>query len=454
MVRNIVFVNVIILFLISPFTSNAQEMNTVNPDLLLGNWEGAFIKGNSYQKFDISFFKNDSILMSNQIIEEWHPQFGEFQLPVETDSTGYISFNTGYGRAKTQLDKVSLEINGHIIDKNPTIYVHFKKVPLPSKPKVIVEPVEVTHGKVSIKGHLHIPENSKNKTVIIIVGGRGCYAGNTEYDLFSKLLSKYKISTFSYHKRGTGKSTGDCNTATIDDLAKDLIEIKSFLKNHPNNYSNIGVIGSSAGGWVMMKASEYTNFDFLMSIVGPSTTVREQQMQSLEKGISKFNLTDLALKELTEYTNLVFDAEVNQDSFDKFSELLRSSEENGWNNLLDGTDIPKNVNDIEKLWVRRHNYDPTNAYIKCNIPLLAIYGENDWIVPFNENINKLKALFTGEREMYLNTFILPEAEHGTEIMEGYRNLNFDKSYWRFFRISPYVQIEIINFLNKYKFIDQ
>ena len=429
----------------------AQISNEKVQEHLIGNWEGAFIKNNSYQRIDITFYLQDKNLMSLQVIEEWHPQFGEFVLPVNIDSLGYLNFNTGYGSAKAQLDSISLEISGYIANSNPATYLHFKKVPAAPRRNFEALPVEIQNGEILLKGHLHRPLYAPSKTVVIIVGGRGCYAGPTKYDLYAKLLRKYGVSTLSYHKRGTGNSTGDCNLATIDDFVNDLISIKEFLGAVPYQYENIGVIGSSAGGWVMMKASERTNFDFLISIVGPSTSVREQQLQSLEKGIRHFKLSETAKKEITAYTNLVFDAEPSEKSFDKFQQLLKGAQKNGWNSLLDGTDIPGSAGDISNLWVRRHNYDPTEAFRNCEVPLLAIYGEKDWIVPHQENIERLQQLFDGSRSKYLTTVLLPEAEHGTEVSEGYQELPNEHSYWRFFRISPKVQIEIIRFLKQHNF---
>lgn len=451
--RTFIFILALIFFTL-PDLLQAQELKKDISQILQGHWEGAFIKNNSYQKFDMSVYLKDSTLMSLQVLEEWHPQFGEFQLPLEIDSLGYISFNTGYGRAKTQLDTITLEISGHIIGADPATYVHFKKVPTPPQPDFKVTPIEVKNVAITLTGHLHEPRHAPSKTAIIVVGGRGCYAGSTKYDLTAKLLRQYGVSTVAFNKRGTGNSTGNCDTATMEDLAKDVVAIKKYLEAPPNKFENIGAIGSSAGGWVIMKASELTDLDFLITIVGPSTSVRVQQMQSLEEGIKKFNLSQTARNEAIEYTNLVFDAKPNEKNFTKFQELLKGAETNGWNTLLDVTDIPKNAEDISNLWVRRHDYDPAKAYNKIMVPLLAMYGEKDWIVPYKENTALLEQYYKGDRKKYLKTVLLPEAEHGTEVQEGYRTLPNNHTYWRFFRISPNVQIELIEFLRQNKFLNK
>jgi pimeloyl-ACP methyl ester carboxylesterase len=300
---------------------------------------------------------------------------------------------------------------------------------------------------------LHQPK-AQSKTAIILVGGRSCYAGSTKYDLYAKLLRDYGVSVLVYNKRGTGKSTGDCAVATISDLADDVMACKKYLENHPNNYNHIGVLGSSAGGWVMVKAQEKANFDFMISIVGPATSVKEQQLQSMEYGFDFYKLPASAKNDLVEYTNMMFDATPTASNFKRFEELLVASKENGWSELLDDTDIPPSAQEISNLWVRRHAYDPKKVLSTYNKPFLAIYGEIDWIVPYKENVARLKEVFSDARADLLNLTIAYDAEHGTETKEKYRTLPNGKSYWRFFRIAPSVQVSIIDFLMKYDLIDK
>lgn len=441
-------VSIFLLCLSCAYTNAQQDISKA----IEGYWEGALIKDNSYQKIDIQFFIDNEKLNSLLIIEEWHPQFGEFITPVEIDSLNQIKMNIAYGKAALQLDKNASELIGQIEGSLPTIYVHLKKVPDPPNPNYNIEAVEIQNGSVTLSGHLHQPKFNTSGTAIIMVGGRGCYAGETKYDLYAKLLRSYGISVLVFNKRGTGNSTGDCALATIDDLASDLVACKTYLDRHPNNYRAIGVIGSSAGGWVISKAEELTNFDFMISIVGPSTSVKEQQLQSMTYGFEEFDLSETAQNQLIEYTNLMFDAKSNTASFDKFKALLATSEEQNWKQLLDDTDIPGSVDGIDELWVRRHNYDPASTLANFDKPFLAIYGEKDWIVPSKENIERLEVLFTNDRRNLLTTVVAPNAQHGTETDGEYVKLANNGSYWRFFRISPVVQIEIIKFLKLHKFI--
>lgn len=442
---------VIILSLLPLALFAQKQEDTFN--ILKGNWEGAFIKNNAHQPINIQFYKKGESYYSLQIIEEWHPQFGEFEIPVSIDSTGKISTNTGHGKAILELDKNYLEMTGYLEGTNPTIYLHLKKVPPLPKPSYSVEEVAFSSGEVMLSGHMHLPKHSNSNSAIILVGGRGCYAGSTKYDLYAKILRQYGMTVLVFNKRGTGKSTGNCEDATIEDLASDVRACKAYLESHSRNFDNIGVLGSSAGGWVMVKAEEKVDFDFMISVVGPSTSVKDQQLKSMDYGLDFYKLSEEARTALKEYTNMMFEAEANETNFDRFEELLQKAEQQGWKELLDDTDIPSSSKAIDSLWVRRHAFDPGSELGNFSNPFLAIYGEIDWIVPYKENIARLNKLFSDDRSELLTTIIAHDSEHGTEVKDQYITLGNGKSYWHFFRISPQVLIEIIEFLRRNNFID-
>ena len=419
---------------------------------LLGNWEGAFIKNNSYQKIEIEFSEKAGKVYALQIMDEWHPTFGEFEVPVEIDSTGKISFSTGYGKTELVLDQNNLEMIGQVKGTNPAIYLHFKKVPKKPAPNYKVEAITIASGPVKLAGHLHIPNQLNKRTAIILVGGRGCYADQTKYNLYAKFLRKYGITVLAYQKRGTGQSTGDCSSATIEDLAEDLQQAKKYLESHPNNYEKIGVLGISAGGWTMAKAEERTDFDFMISIVGPSTSVKDQQLQSMEYGAAFYQLSPDAKQNLRKYTNLMFDAAETDAGFAEMEKLLAGAEKEQWQELLEDTDIPANAKEIANLWVRRHNFDPLRVLGQYDKPFLAIYGERDWIVPHQENVQLLEKYFA-TKKANLNTVVAHNAEHGMEMEARWIDLWANQSYWHFYRISPEVSIEIVDFLKKYDLTD-
>lgn len=422
------------------------------PANLRGYWEGSFIAGNAQQGIQIQFYEEEGIWKCLQIMEEWHPQFGEFVQPVEISESDGIQFNTGYGRATMQLDAENLEMIGRIAEHDPPIKLHLKKVPSPPPPDYELLEVRIPNQGIELYGHLHKPKWKLARTAIILAGGRGCYAGNTKFNLYGKLFRAYGIAVLAFHKRGNGNSGGDCDTATIHDLAGDLQACRSYLKQQFPEIENIGILGSSAGGWVMLRAHEIDPFDFLIGVVGPSTSVFDQQMQSMQYGLAHFDLDPEVRAPLLEYTRMMFDAKPRQRKWRRFQELLDLAELQGWKKLLENTDIPENKEDIEKLWVRRHNFDPGPMLGSIYVPYLAFYGEADWVVPYQENITLLENAFKAGRRELLTTIVAPSAQHGTEVKAMQVELPGNSSYWRFFRISPRLTIAIISFLERHDLI--
>ncbi|MEM9984618.1 MAG: hypothetical protein AAF804_05930, partial [Bacteroidota bacterium] len=244
---------------------------------------------------------------------------------------------------------------------------------------------------------------------------------------------------------------GDCGLATIADLAHDLERVREFVATQEEGFEKIGVLGISAGGWTMAKAEETVDFDFMISVVGPSTSVRDQQLQSASYGADVYQLSPEAKENLLAYTRLMFDAEPTSAGLEAMESTLAPAQEEGWRELLEDTDIPTSEEEIATLWVRRHDFDPREVLEKYPKPFLAIYGERDWIVPQKENIARLEEYFQG-RDENLTTVNAYNAEHGMEMEAGWIELDQNQSYWHFYRISPQVRMATVAFLRKHDLV--
>ena len=121
-------------------------------------------------------------------------------------------------------------------------------------------------------------------------------------------------------------------------------------------------------------------FDFMISIVGPSTSLYEQQIQSLDYGLIEYDIPNEYRSEIVEYTNLVFEAEPTDANFNKMMQLLDSARQHDWIKLLDETDIPASVEIItirSKLCARLIN--PISQFTVKRIGSYpSMKTSNDW----------------------------------------------------------------------------
>src|SRR3569833_257351 len=150
--------------------------------------------------------------------------------------------------------------------------------------------VAFANGEVHLAGTLIVPGKPGKYPAIVLVHGSG--AEDREYSLpLAHYLIRHGVAILSYDKRGTGKSTGDWNTASFDDLAGDAASAISYLRRRSDiDRARIGLMGVSQAGWIMpLAALRSGNVAFMISISGPGipaaeTTIDQARNEMIANG--------------------------------------------------------------------------------------------------------------------------------------------------------------------------
>ena len=258
------------------------------------------------------------------------------------------------------------------------IYGQLKKYPqvnLASETSV-GEEVTFYSNKIKLNGNLLLPEtkNKKYPAVIFAIG-----SGSDSYKLdfrpndkimfwkdLSDILLEMGYAVLFIEKRGVNGSEGNWQKNTIKGRAKDVKAGIDFLKNLDHiDTSKIGLLGHSQGGWVIQQAAvDYRDdVSFIINLSGAASSVIEQEIDNLS-GEWRCNGMD-EKKVIKKSKSLRFKLKM----FRAFSWLIKT---NHFSRII------------------RH--DPQKkilAGIEC--PVLAIYGENDVLVPIEKNIKSMEA---------------------------------------------------------------
>jgi len=108
----------------------------------------------------------------------------------------------------------------------------------------------VSKRRCAPSGTLLIPQQTKPSPAIIFVQGAGPDARSASQFL-AQDFATHGVAALIYDKRGAGASTGDWKHASFEDLAGDVQAAIGFLKRRPDiNPHQIGLMGSSQGGWI------------------------------------------------------------------------------------------------------------------------------------------------------------------------------------------------------------
>lgn len=241
--------------------------------------------------------------------------------------------------------------------------------------------------QTKLAGMLFIPEQTKNYPLAIIINGSGySKRKNTWYLSIVKHLQDNGIAVLFPDKRGSEKSEGNWIGASPELLSTDTESAIKFIKSQDSlNYTDIGLLGISQGGWIApISASKTEDLSFIVNISGTITNGDEQLLHEETNTIAKYTYKPIA-------------------------KLIASL-------------TTKNLKKKESIKVFT-DFDPLPYWKKTETPTFFTYGENDPNVPVNNSLKLIK----DNHFSHFKTEIYPKGQHaildisGTKINQTFLN---------------------------------
>jgi dipeptidyl aminopeptidase/acylaminoacyl peptidase len=284
---------------------------------------------------------------------------------------------------------------------------------------------------LQLYGTMWKPVKSIQKGLFFVTSSQGNDRSgtNAEADYFARL--GYTI--FNYDKRGTGKSEGDWQSATIEELCSDDINaIAFFAKTVMLPISEIGIKGSSQGGikipYILTKIPE---LKFGISISCPSGSLLESDLNNWKNT----NIDQIGQK------NIDVAAKVQKAGYDYLANNLSYKKLNSIKNKYVNQDWYKYVwvpeENIQKDY--KLNFRGLPYFKKISQPILVIQGLSDIVIPENSYIIIEKVLKKSKSKKY-KILTLENTTHSMTYL--------DKEFPYFQTLSPKYLVSITEWLNK------
>jgi dienelactone hydrolase len=239
---------------------------------------------------------------------------------------------------------------------------------------------------LALAGLLFVPEGAGPFPAAVVIHGSGTSRRDKLgwYLTLTKYLQDSGIVVLLPDKRGSEKSEGDWRTASFEDLATDTRAAIEYLRTQRSvPLSGIGVIGMSQGGWIApIVASQESDLAFLVSMVGPMVTPREQLLYE-----ENHNLRQLGfLPGISNVLAYVGSANVRYIAQPQLYKLIV-------------------------------DYDPLLYWGRISVDSLALFGTDDTNVPSAESTRRLESL----RNPHVRVKVYEGSGHALESPLGHGN---------------------------------
>lgn len=266
---------------------------------------------------------------------------------------------------------------------------------------------------------------------IVLVSGTGkqdrdgIMAGHAVFKELAAFLNSIGFAVLRMDDRGTGTTNGQYETATTADFADDALAAAAFLKSR-KGITKVGLMGHSEGGAaICIAAAKNKDIAFIVSLAGlaaPGLEALKAQNRTIVDSTAGISASKRL--RLNTLNDSVFTT-ISQHAKDSDSVMIQSvhATYNRWRAKDDAmlkTDsnafreriyfpIDAFAQHAAGRWFRFHiAYDPVNYMPVIRVPVLAINGGNDIMVPAAVHLPYFKRYIKGKK---LSTVIIPQMNH-------------------------------------------
>ncbi|UII25399.1 alpha/beta hydrolase [Fulvivirga maritima] len=255
---------------------------------------------------------------------------------------------------------------------------------------------------------LNIPKNMQEYPLAILITGTGrqdrnyVYSGHQFFTVLADALAQEGIASIRVDDRGVGQTTGDFSQATSGDFSDDVKAVIHYLKERDDiDHSYLGLIGHSEGGTIAsMVTAQERDVKFMVSLSGVGVSGFEILMLQNRAILESHQMPDSLVTKYMSLYNDLFEVVYQSESEEDIESGLRTSLE-AWTSKEDEATLKamqlnegraesflyRYGNMAKRPWYRfMIKYEPHDYLPLIKVPVLAVNGSKDIMVPARENL--------------------------------------------------------------------
>jgi pimeloyl-ACP methyl ester carboxylesterase len=279
-----------------------------------------------------------------------------------------------------------------------------------------------------LAGTLTLPDGEGPFPAVVLITGSGAQDRDgtifmhKPFKVIADYLTRNGIAVLRYDDRGVGKSQGSMNEATSLTLADDADAGVEYLINRPEiDTRKIGLAGHSEGGLIApIVASRNNNIAFIVSLAGPGVRGYEILLKQARDILEVSGTDEKEIEESLNINKHLYQLVIDEPDTRKFAKEALDWYGRELDRQGTGPDERKDkmgafaegIVTINNPWMRYFiATDPRQFWSRIKCPVLALNGEKDLQVNYEENLPAIKAALKEGGNRKVKTVALPGLNH-------------------------------------------
>lgn len=277
--------------------------------------------------------------------------------------------------------------------------------------QIVEENVTFDNGSARLAGTLLLPQDDGPHPALVFLHGSGPHPREIVRP-YAEAFTSLGIACLIFDKRGSGESTGNWVSSSLEDLARDAVAALELVKSRPEvDATRVGLWAPSQGAWVASLASNFTaDIGFLIVLSGGGVTPLESEIYSYEKDFEAGGVTEAQKEEARKLLSRYFAYLETGDGREQLVRSIDVARDEPWYQFAPlGKIVPSEENRPSWEWVA--TFDPAPYISQMRFPILLLFGDRDREQPTEIAVRKWKKGLeqAGNRDVDIRIF--PGANH-------------------------------------------
>lgn len=268
-----------------------------------------------------------------------------------------------------------------------------------------------TNGEVALSGELVLPATQGRHPAIVFLHGSGAEGRWASRYLASK-FARAGFVALIFDKRGVGKSTGDWQKSTFEDLAADAAAGVRFLAEQREvDPGRIGVYGHSQGGTISPLVAERSSLAFLIASAAAGLDPAEVEIYSIGNSIGIPSLKGKERTDAERFVREIVAVAYQGKSRKTLDDMIVAFKDRSWFFTPPAPD--------HSYWTISRSIDkfrPLDHWRKVTTPVLLVYGAHDERVPPAESATVITGALKKSGNGMVTVKTYPTANHTFHIV--------------------------------------